>query len=175
MGSSVFCMSLLPVSSPLLTFRLGVSPGWLVARGFSLPLFDFGLSCFLFLLFCFVLAGDPRLKVGTFLLTSLPFCPGPLLVLCPLLMLVLRPSVLSSVFFCGDAACCFFLFVAGVAVCFVCSVCGGCAWGVLCFFRPCLLNVCVLRRKVPSQHASPERLLLFVPSSCLVACRRSVR
>ena len=68
----VFCKSLLPVSSPWLTFCLGVSPGWLVEWGFSLPLFDFGLSCFPFLLFCFVLAGDPRLKVGTFLLLFLP-------------------------------------------------------------------------------------------------------
>ena len=55
---------------------------------------------------------------------------------------------------------CVFYFVVGVR-------------GGFCLFRHCLPNVCVLRRKVPSQHASPERLLFFVPSSCLVACRRS--
>ena len=95
---------------------------------------------------------------------------------CPLsLAVACAPSVCRLVCFVAVRRVVSFLFLAGVAVCFVCSVCGGCAWGVLCFFRHCLLNECVLRRKVPSQHASPERLLFFVPSSCLVACRRSVR
>ena len=56
-----------------------------------------------------------------------------------------------------------------LCICFVVGVRGG--FFVLCSL--CLLNVCVLHRKVPSQHASIARPLLFVPSSCLVACRRS--
>ena len=48
--------------------------------------------------------------------------------------------------------------------------CGGCAWGVLVQFSRCLINVCVPRRKVPSQHAPPECLSFLCPvllSCCL--------
>ena len=42
-----------------------------------------------------------------------------------------------------------FLFLAGVAVCFVCSVCGGCAWGVLCFFVPACLTCAFFAERCP--------------------------
>ena len=130
------------------------------------------LFVFLFLLFCFVPTGDPRHRVRTRLF--LPLCLLSL-VLCPLLLPVLRPSVVCS--FCGDASCCFSSFLVSCWCCCVLCVsssCGGCAWGVLCYVSHCLLNVCVPRRQVPLQHAPPVGRSFLCPV-LLSCCWSSVR
>ena len=66
-----------------------------------------------------------------------------------------------------------FLFLAGVAVCFVCSFCGGCAWGVLCFLVTACQTCASLAARCPRSMQPPSVFSFFVPSSCLVACRRS--
>ena len=69
-----------------------------------------------------------------------------------------------------------FLFLAGVAACFVfLLLVVGVRGGFFVFFRHCLLNVCVPASTGAARSMHPLlHLLLSVPSSCLVACRRSV-
>ena len=106
------------MSSPCLALCLGVSLGWLVNWGFSLPLCDLGISCFPFsvVLVCFRWR-PPTSGEHAFLS---PFLPLLLLVLLSLAV-ACAPSVCRLFCFCGDAACCFvpFSFLAGVAACFV--------------------------------------------------------
>ena len=132
-GSSVFVgfSSCPPRCSPSV---LGSPLVGLLTGAFRSLCLRFVLFVFLFLLFCFVLTGDPRQRVST--CPFLPLC-FLLLVLCLLLLPVLRPSVVC---------CClvalrrfvFSLFLAGVAACFVFVSCGGCAWGFLCSVKSLL-------------------------------------
>ena len=130
-------------------------------------------SAFTFSVFWFCCSGlffsleTPDIGCTVSSISCLPSSPCPL----SLAVAVLRPSVDWFVLWRCDVL---FRFL----FCWRCRVlCVFCLWWVCVggslFFRHCLLNVCVNRRKVPSQHASPERLLFLVPSSCLVACRRS--
>ena len=80
----------------MLALCLGVSPGWLVDWGFSLPLFDLRFPCFSFSVVLVCSRWRPP-TYGEHALLILS-CRLPLLVPCPLLMLVLRPSVVCFVF-----------------------------------------------------------------------------
>ena len=168
--SLTVCLSCPPPSSP---YVLG-SPlvGLLTGAFRSLCSALCRFFCLLVLLFWLVFVGDPRHMASSlffflsafFSLSSVPCC-------------CLGSVRLSFVlFFCGDASCCFvsflFLLVLPCALC-ICLwwVCVG--GSLFSFVTACLTCVSHVDRCPRSMQCLCVDLF-FVPSSCLVACRRSV-
>ena len=96
---------------------------------------------------------------------------------CPLsLAVACAPSVCRLVCLVAMRRVISFLFIAGVAVCFVSFVCGGCAWGVLCFFfvTACLTCALVADRCPRSMHPQSVFFSLSRPLVLLLVVGRIV-